>query len=52
MFDYNAGIDKLYPDDMLFTDAVMLVAHNAFASLEDGWTIHPIQQYDYTHQFY
>jgi hypothetical protein len=52
MFDYEAGIDKLYKDGMLFTNAVMLTSHNSFASLEDGWTVHPIQQYDYIHQFY
>ncbi len=52
MFDYQTNIDKLYPDDMLFNDGVMLVAHNSFASLEDGWTGHPMQQYDFIHQFY
>jgi hypothetical protein len=52
IFDYDTNIDKLYRDDLVFSDAVVLVAHNSFASLEDGWTLHPIQQYDFIHQFY
>jgi len=52
MSDYEADIDKLYQNDSLFADSVMLAAHNAFASIEDGWITHPMQQYDFIHQFY
>lgn len=52
MFDYEADIDKLYHNDSLFSNSVMLAAHNAFASIEDGWITHPMQQYDFIHQFY
>lgn len=51
-FDYEAGIDQLYKDNLVFSEATMLVAHNAFASVEDGWIAHPMQQFDYMHQFY
>jgi hypothetical protein len=53
MFDYNSAVDALlYNDDLAFHNSTMLVSHNAFASIEDGWIHHPMQEHDFINQFH
>ena len=49
--DYNADIDLMYADSLLYSEGVQLVAHNSFSSIEDGFTLHPQQHFDVKHQF-
>ena len=52
MFDYDVTIENLYLNDLIYSQTPQLTAHNAYASIEDGWVYHPMQQYDFVHQFY